>query len=285
MATLFVVATPIGNLEDGTARMRRVLEEVALIAAEDTRVTGNLLRHFGFRRPMTSLHRHNEAGKAEPLIARMLQEDIDVALVTDAGTPAISDPGYLLVEAAANAGVNVVPIPGPSAVVAALSICGFDTRSFAFYGFLPREKKDLMKRLQTLPEKAPVAVLYESPHRVVDLMDAVAETLPACRACVCCDLTKLYEKTVRGSADMVARLLRENPKVEKGEYCVVLDLHEAEREPAEKIPTVSLEAQLFDGLLNGLSMKEAIEAVVEGGARRNEAKRASLAVKAFLDRD
>lgn len=284
MATLYVVATPIGNLEDVSARMRRVLAEVSLIAAEDTRVTGHLLQHFGFRKPMTSLHRYNEAGKSEPLIARMLREDIDVALVTDAGTPAISDPGYLLVHAAAKAGVRVVPIPGPSAVIAALSICGFDTRSYAFYGFLPREKNEVVKRLKTLSEKAPVAVLYESPHRVVDLMQTVAEILPECQACVCCDLTKLYEKTVRGGAAEAARLLRENPKVEKGEYCIVLDLRETQTAHEEKEPTVSLQARLLDGLLGGLSMKEAIERLVAEGVRKNEAKRASLAVKAFLDR-
>ena len=138
MSTLYVVATPIGNLQDMTPRALETLRGCALIAAEDTRVTRKLLTHFDIRVPLVSCHRHNEARRSDEIIARMLEEGIDVALTCDAGTPAVSDPGYALVDAAWGAGIRVVPICGPSALTAALSASGFDAREFAFYGFLPR---------------------------------------------------------------------------------------------------------------------------------------------------
>ncbi|MCL2812300.1 MAG: rRNA small subunit methyltransferase 1, partial [Clostridia bacterium] len=138
MPQLYVVATPIGNLGDLSPRAVQTLRDCALIAAEDTRVTRKLLTRFGINTPMVSHHRHNEAARTAELLDRMLAEDLAVALVTDAGTPCISDPGYLLVDACVNAGIAVLPIPGPSAMAAALSISGFDCQEFAFYGFLPR---------------------------------------------------------------------------------------------------------------------------------------------------
>ena len=147
MPTLYVVGTPIGNLGDMTPRAVEVLRSVALIAAEDTRVTRKLTNHFGIDTPLTSCHQHNEADKGEALAQRMLEEGIDLALTTDAGTPCISDPGYGLVQAAVKRGIPVVAIPGCCAAVCALSISGMDTREFAFYGFLPREKKALREKL------------------------------------------------------------------------------------------------------------------------------------------
>ena len=147
MPKLFVVATPIGNLNDLTPRMLEALASADLIAAEDTRVTMKLLNHFELKKPMVSCHRHNEDARAPQLIERMLAEDLTVALTCDAGTPGISDPGHLLVRAAWEAGIPVEPVCGPSAVVTALSASGFDAREFAFYGFLPREKKALRDKL------------------------------------------------------------------------------------------------------------------------------------------
>lgn len=286
MPTLYVVATPIGNLSDASPRMLETLRSVALIAAEDTRVTGNLLRHFGIITQMTSLHRHNEAEKASGIINRMLAESIDVALATDAGTPAISDPGFLLVREAIEAGVEVIAIAGPTALAAAVSVSGFDARSFSFYGFLPRERGDLVKKLRTIARAdVPVAVAYESPHRVTALMEAIADTLPGCQVCVCCDLTKLHEKTLHGAADDVLKLLRENPKTNKGEYCVVLDMHAVSLPEALPQVQASLEAQLFERLLAGTSISEAVDSLVAGGARKNEAKRAALRVKEYLEGD
>ena len=153
MPKLYVVATPIGNLSDLTPRMREALECADLIAAEDTRVTMKLLNHLDLKKPLVSCHRHNEENRAPQLIERMLGEDLTVALTCDAGTPGISDPGHLLVRAAWEAGVPVEPVSGPSAVVTALSASGFDAREFAFYGFLPREKKALRESLR--PYAAP----------------------------------------------------------------------------------------------------------------------------------
>lgn len=282
MPKLYVVATPIGNLSDVSARVLDTFRAVALVAAEDTRVTGSLLHHFGIAKPMVSLHRHNEESRVPGIVARMLAEDVDVALATDAGTPAISDPGYLFVAAAWESGIEVIPIPGPTALASALSICGFDTREFAFYGFLPRERADLAKKLRAIARETKIAVLYESPHRVVSLMKVVLETLPAAKACVCCDLTKLYEKTVRGDAAEVYQLLLENPKVNKGEYCVVLDLHDMVLEMEHAPSAASVEAQLFQLLLEGHPSQAAVDEAVKGGARKNEAKRAMLRVRQFI---
>lgn len=282
MAKLYVVATPIGNLSDASARMVQTFQEVDLIAAEDTRVTGNLLRHFGISKPMTSVHRHNEEGKAGSIIERMLSEDIDVALATDAGTPAISDPGHLLVREAAEAGIEVLAIAGPSAMAAALSVSGFDAREFTFYGFLPRERGDLSRKLLEIARMSKVAVLHESPHRIIALMETVAQTLPGCMACVCCDLTKLYEKTIRGSTAEVVQMLQDNPKANKGEYCVVLDLQAVNLPPEHVGSEASVEAQLFERLLQGQDMQTAIAEITELGVRKNEVKRASLRVRQFL---
>lgn len=284
MPTLYVVATPIGNLRDASPRMVEALQNAALIAAEDTRVTGNLLRHFGVSKPMVSLHRHNEAGKAGGLAERMLEEGADVALVTDAGTPGISDPGHLLVRAAWAAGIKVLAIAGPSAMAAALSISGFDAREFAFYGFLPRAKGDLRKKLLAIARGPRVAVLHESPHRVTALMECVAETLPGCVACVCCDLTKLHEKTLRGEAGAVMEALNADPKTEKGEYCVVLDMSGVALSEEPEKPTGSVEAQYVELLLAGYAPQEAVDALEARGYRRNELKRAALRVKKWMER-
>ncbi len=284
MPTLYVVATPIGNLSDASPRMVETLRSVSLIAAEDTRVTGNLLRHFGIETQMVSLHRHNEAAKADGIVRRMLDDCIDVALVTDAGTPAISDPGNLLVRAATEAGIDAVAIAGPSAMAAALSVSGLDAREFAFYGFLPREKGDLKKKLAEIARGPAVAVLHESPHRIVALMEAVAEALPGCRAAVCCDLTKLHEKTLRGPAEAIHAALLANPKADKGEYCVALDFSGVRLPDEKPVADISPEARLADRMIDGQTLREAVDALCAEGVRRNDAKRAALRVKAWLER-
>jgi len=286
MPTLYVVATPIGNLGDLSPRAARILRDCALIAAEDTRVTRKLLTHLGIATPMVSNHRHNEAARTAELVERMGAEDLAVALVTDAGTPCVSDPGYPLVRACADAGFDVLAVPGPSAVAAALSISGFDCRAFAFYGFLPRAAGPLRQRLLSIASgPVPVAVLYESPHRVRALLEAAEETLPGARVCVCCDLTKRYESALRGEAGQVLSALRANPSAEKGEYCVVLDLHGVAPAPANPpSPPVSLEARLLEGMLSGLTLGESEAALRSAGSRRNALYKASMRVRDFLDR-
>lgn len=280
MPRLYVVATPIGNLQDMSPRAVETLKSVALIAAEDTRVTMKLCQVFDIHTPLTSCHRHNEESKGAWLADRMVAENIDVAITTDAGTPCVSDPGYGLVSAAVERGIEVIPIPGCCAAIAALSVSGFDTREFAFYGFLPREKKDLKDRLMELARKSTVAVVHESPYRVVELVEQISEVLPGCRVSASCDLTKLHEKTLRGTAREVAVSLRANPKAEKGEYCLVLDFHEVML-PEEKAPAaeISLEARLTDIMLTGLTLREAQEELVGQGEKKNAVKAAALRLK------
>lgn len=285
MPKLYVVATPIGNLSDLSPRALETLQSVSLIAAEDTRVTGNLLRKFGVEKPMISCHRHNEADRLEGIISRMLEENIDVALTTDAGTPAVSDPGDLLVHEAARAGIEVIPIPGCCAVAAALSACGFSSREFAFYGFLPREKGDLRKKLENISRGIPVCVAYESPHRVTDLIAVLAERFADCEVCCCCDLTKLHEKIYRGSDAQVLEQLKANPKAEKGEYCLVFDFSRAQsaQEPQEKpAAPQSAEGYILTRMYEGASPQEAVAELIAQGAKKNEVKRAAIAVKAWI---
>ncbi len=283
MPTLYVVATPIGNLGDMSPRAVETLKNVGLIAAEDTRVTMKLTAHFEIHTPLTSCHEHNEGNKSRKIIEKMLANNIDVALTTDAGTPAISDPGYQLVKAAWEAGINVLPVPGPTAMASALSICGFDTAEFAFYGFLPRQKKELREKLAKIGQGVPVAVMHESPHRVVELMEAIAETFPVARVAVCCDLTKRYELTIRGNVLDVLTTMRQNPNVEKGEYCLVLDLNEVPKAEELQGPVISLEARILEAMLSGKTLREAVDKLTASGEKKNAAYAASLRVKEFLN--
>lgn len=283
MPTLYVIATPIGNLGDMSPRAVETLKNVGLIAAEDTRVTMKLTAHFGIHTLLTSCHEHNEESKSRKIIEKMLAENIDVALTTDAGTPAISDPGYLLVKAAWEAGIDVIPVPGPTAMASALSICGFDTAEFAFYGFLPRQKKELREKLAKIGRGAPVAVLHESPHRVLELLEAIAETFPVAMVAVCCDLTKRYELTIRGNVLEVLITMRRNTNVEKGEYCLVLDLHDVPKPEELPTPVISMEARIMETMLNGKTLREAVDMLTASGEKKNAAYAASLRVKEFLN--
>ena len=285
MAKLFVVATPIGNLNDLTPRMTEALSACDLIAAEDTRVTMKLTQHIGVKKPMISCHRHNEDQKSDGIIERMLSENLTVALTCDAGTPGISDPGETLVNAAWEAGIEIVPVSGPSAVITALSVSGFDSREFAFYGFLPRENKPLKEKLIAILENGiPVSVLYESPHRVVDLVEMIDKTLPGARVCVCCDLTKKVEKILRGNAGDVLKEMRNNPNVEKGEYCIVLDTSLVAKKAPEKCE-LKTEHILLDALIEGLSMREASARASEMGKSRNEIYKAKLAIESLFEEE
>ncbi len=286
MPTLYVVATPIGNLSDMTRRGIDTLKNVALIAAEDTRVTKKLLNVFEIETPLTSCHQHNEDTKGSWLADRMLAENIDVAVTTDAGTPCISDPGYGLVKACVERGIEVIPVPGCCASVSALSVSGFDTREFAFYGFLPREKKELREKLLAMAKGVAVAAVHESPYRVTELVEVIAETLPDTRISCSCDLTKVHEKTIRGTAGEVLEMLRANPKTEKGEYCLILDFHDVNL-PEDKASAAetSLEARLVEQLLQGLDLRDAQSELVLQGAKKNAVKQAALRLKKLFMED
>ena len=280
MAALYVVATPIGNLQDFSPRAAETMKKAGLIIAEDTRVTMKLCQVFGFRAPLVSCHRHNEDSKAESVAEKILAEDLDAALVTDAGTPCISDPGNEVVRACIGKGIPVIPVPGCCAGIAALSVSGTDAREFAFYGFLPREKKALREKLREIAGGIPVAVLHESPFRITELTEMIAEVLPEAGMTVCCDLTKLHEKTLYGRPEMVLSALKANDKTEKGEYCVVLDLHGVSRpEPPKEERELSVEARLIEEMKQGRTLREAQERLTEAGEKKNAVKQAAILLK------
>ena len=217
--TLYVVATPIGNLEDITARALRVLKDVDVVACEDTRRTRQLLTHFGIHTPTVSYYEHNKLARG-PQLLRQLGEGKSIALVSDAGTPGISDPGVLLVREARAAGVPVVPVPGPSAVVAALSAAGLAADRFVFDGFLPVKPGRRMNRLNALRALDMTVVVYESPHRIVASMEAIAEVFGDRPVVVARELTKKFEEIVAAPpADHLARLRAGEAR---GEFVIVI---------------------------------------------------------------
>ena len=283
MAILYVVATPIGNLHDLSPRGAETLRNADLIIAEDTRVTMKLCQVFGLRAPLVSCHRHNENNKAAGLAQRILQENLTAALVTDAGTPCISDPGNEVVRECAEAGIEVIPVPGCCAGIAAVSVSGYDAREFAFYGFLPREKKDLREKLLEIARSTKVAVLHESPFRITELTEMIAQTLPGAEMTVCCDLTKIHERTLRGTPDDVLKALQANEKSEKGEDCAVLDLHRVLLPDDHEIPDWPEEAKLIEEMKQGKTLREAQETLIVRGEKKNAVKQAALTLKKLFE--
>jgi 16S rRNA (cytidine1402-2'-O)-methyltransferase len=214
--TLFVVATPIGNLEDITVRALRVLREVAVIAAEDTRRTAHLLARHAISTPMTSLHTHNESSKSGGIISRMRGGE-DVALVSDAGTPTVSDPGGPLIRAAIDAGIRVEAIPGASAVLTALAVSGLPTDSFSFFGFPPIRSKDRNAWFDRVSHVRGTVVFFEAPHRIRATLEQLSRTVGDCTVSVARELTKIHEQLVRGPISIVLAGLGE----QRGEFTVV----------------------------------------------------------------
>jgi 16S rRNA (cytidine1402-2'-O)-methyltransferase len=220
--TLFVVATPIGNLEDLTPRARRTLADVDLIAAEDTRHTRRLLSHFGIKTPLLALHDHNEQGLADKLVGDLLAGE-SIALVSDAGTPLISDPGFRLVQAAHRQHVSVSPIPGASALTAALSVAGLPTDRFCFEGFLPAKKKARCDALSLLTNETRTMVFYESVHRVDECLADMISVFGADRsAYIGRELTKLHEQSIYASLEGLLQQLCDEDVVKKGEFVIVV---------------------------------------------------------------
>jgi 16S rRNA (cytidine1402-2'-O)-methyltransferase len=238
--TLYVVATPIGNLEDLTLRALRVLKEVDLIACEDTRRTRGLLSHFDIHAPVTSYFAHNTLAKGEMLL-RALAEGKSVALVTDAGTPGISDPGFLLVRAAREAGIAVVPVPGPSAVVAALSAAGVPADRFLFEGFLPVKPGRRLHRLEALRDLELTVVCYESPHRVLASLDAITQVFGDAEIVVARELTKQFEEIVRGPAAELRQRFAEREV--RGEFTIIIPRAKVRPSGGEAPSVVSLEEE------------------------------------------
>jgi len=220
---LYVVATPIGNMGDVSARARETLAAASAVAAEDTRHSGRLLRELGLERPLVSLHEHNERARAAELVAR-LRAGESIALVSDAGTPLVSDPGYLLVAAAIEAGITVTPVPGPSAVIAALSASGLPSDRFCFEGFLPARAAARRRRLVELAAEPRTLVLYEAPHRIADCLADLAQALGGQRrACVAREISKRFETFYRGSLGELAERAKSDPDLARGESVVLVE--------------------------------------------------------------
>ena len=249
--TLYIVGTPIGNLEDMTFRAVRILQTVDLIAAEDTRHTGKLLHHFQVATPQISYHTHNQSTRTPELVDR-LQQGKAIALVTDAGMPGISDPGYELVKACAAAGVEVVPIPGPSAAIAALSAAGLPSDRFVFEGFLPAKGPARRAFLETLKSETRTLIFYEAPHRLRQVLPDLALLGPERQIVLARELTKLHEQIWRGTIAAAIDYYRDREP--QGEFTVLV----AGAEPAERVLSEeSLIAELQDLLKQGLSRSEA----------------------------
>lgn len=286
MSKLYIVPTPIGNLKDMTERAIETLNNCDLILAEDTRHTQKLLNHFNIKTKMISYHKFNEKQRSEEIIQRILNDDINVTLVTDAGTPCISDPGYELVKEVRENGIEVLGLTGASALTTALSISGIETYEFVFYGFLPRKKSELdTALLRVLNNPVKTFVFYESPRRILNLIENIKIHMPNSTLCVCKELTKFYEKTFYGKVDDVLERLNNHQDVEKGEYVVVgYNNDYKEKETLEN--QVSIYGILFDKLIkNEYSLKEAVnEVALEGIASKNEAYKASLEIKKFIEK-
>ena len=271
---LYIVSTPIGNLEDITLRALRVLKEVDLIAAEDTRRTRQLLTHYGIHKPLVSYHEHNRRIREESLLEE-LREGKTIALVTDAGTPGISDPGEHLVRSAIQESIPLVPIPGPSAMVSALSISGLPTESFLFYGFLPNKAAARQKLMLSLKERPETLIFYESPKRLRSFLEDTIRILGERQVVVAREMTKVYEEAYRGTASEILREIGEEEI--KGEVTVVM---EGCTSPA-KVESSSI-AELLELYFRemGFSMKGAIERVAaELGVPKSEVYRESLKIK------
>lgn len=239
---LFIVATPIGNLEDISARAKTVLASVDVIAAEDTRHSRKLLGHYNISTPITSYHEYNETEKTVELLKKV-NDGGDIALITDAGTPCISDPGYRLVHGARQAGIEVVAVPGPSAVTAALSISGLPTDKFVFHGFFPRKRRDADRLLELAEEWAPAThVFFEAPNRVIATLMILAERFPSDRACIAREITKMFEEVISGvPAELLERFSARDVKGE----CVLM-IHIAAPTTSAKPTTEELRTRARD---------------------------------------
>ena len=275
--TLYLCATPIGNLEDITMRVLRTLQEVDLIAAEDTRNSIKLLNHFEITTPMTSYHEYNKIDKGRTLVQKLL-EGTNIALITDAGTPAISDPGEELVRMAHEAGITVTSLPGACAAVTALTISGLPTRRFCFEAFLPADKKERRQILDSLVNETRTMIIYEAPHHLIKTLEELAETLGNRRITVCRELTKKHETCFLTTLNEAVAYYRENEP--KGECVMVIEgrtFEDMAAEDRENWLNLSIEEHMDIYLSKGMDKKEAMKAVAKDrGVSKQEIYKALL---------
>ena len=271
MGVLYVVGTPIGNLEDITLRALRILEEVSLIAAEDTRRARKLLSHYGIEKPVVSYHEYSGEGRVRQLV-KALQKG-DVALISDAGMPGLSDPGYSLIKAAIEEGIQVVPVPGPSALVSALVVSGLPTHAFVYLGFLPRTPSKRRRILEGVRTQPYTIVLFEAPHRLLECLDELLEILGDRPIAVARELTKIHEEIWRGTISQAIEYFEEHPPA--GECTLVIGGAEAEKWDED-----TLRRSIRDLLDEGLSVREASKQLAEvSGWKRRDIYRLGLEVK------
>lgn len=288
MPTLYVVATPIGNLSDMTPRAVETLSSVALIAAEDTSHTIKLLNYFNIKTHMISYHKYNEAERTDEIINKMLDENIDVAIVTDAGTPCISDPGYDLIARARKSGIDVIGIPGACAAVTALSISGFPVNRFAFYGFPERNKKDMLEQLKKINEnEIDNIIIYESPFRILETLNNIKEVID-CDVCICNDLTKLHEYSISMPIKEACIAMQNNANVQKGEYVIILHKKNiADQNEQNNEASLSPEAMIVDEMVkNNITAKDAVIKLKKNSEySKKELFAASLNLKKLFESD
>lgn len=255
---LYLTATPIGNLEDITFRAVRVMKEADIIAAEDTRHTRKLLTHFDIHTKLTSYYEQNKNLKT-PYLLSLLEEGKNVVLVSDAGTPGISDPGSDLAQKAIQAGHDVIPVPGAVAFVAALVASGLSTEQFVFYGFLPRKTKDLKIELEKLQHETRTTLIYEAPHRILGTLRNFAEAFPARKAVAARELTKLHEEFVRGTTLEIYNYFLVNTP--KGEFCLVLEGNSSAEAFVGDTESIMQQAEVYyhSEIIDGLAKKEALK--------------------------
>ena len=282
MGILYVVATPIGNLDDITKRALDTLNFVDLIACEDTRTSGILLKKFNINKKTVSYHKFNEKGKSNSLITDLLNGK-NIALITDAGCPCISDPGSILVNEAIKNNIEVIAIPGASAVITSLMTSGMDTTSFSFYGFLDRENKKIIDSLEKIKtDSSNIAIIYESPKRIKKLLEKVMEVLNDPYISLCNDLTKKFEKKYYGKTSEVIKKLNDNPNSELGEYVLLIE----KEQEIKKDEEFSIESMIINEMIKTNStMKDAVKLVSEKyKINKNEVYNASLNIKKLFDR-
>ncbi len=277
MPTLYVIATPIGNLEDISLRALRLLGEVKLIAAEDTRKTKRLLSRYDIKTPMTSYFEHNKMVKLDYLL-NYLQKD-DIALVSEAGMPGISDPGYELIAAAGQRGIDIVPVPGPSAVTTALAVSGLPTDRFVYIGFLPNKAGERKRALESVIDEPGTIVALETPHRLQSALGDILSVLGDRRIAVCRELTKLHEEVYRGTASEAAEYFMKP----KGEFTLIIAGKGKKEKP---VLTKDIEKQLHELYLGGATAKEAIAVVSgEAGLSKKELYQAWLKLDKVWERE
>ena len=278
MGNLYVIATPIGNLSDISYRALEILKSVSLVCCEDTRQTIKIFNHYGIKQKMTSYHKFNENSKKDMIIKKLLDGE-DVAIVSDAGTPCISDPGYILVNKAREEGINVYAVPGPSASVSALSVSGLDSKMFSFIGFLSQDNKKRKEELEIIKEsKIDTFIIYESPKRIVKLVEELKKVNENAKLFIVNDLTKIHERSFYGNINSVYEKIKIDKNIEKGEYVLVLQ-KENKKEEKEEID-LSLESLIIDVMVkNKVSQKDAVNILSENGYKKNDLIVASFRLK------